>query len=125
MKVVTEKEFIEWIMVQPDDKPLHLRHPHFKYECLCPMAEYTKQHFPDIKVFDCGFSAAYQTSGPLSAVDGDSRIWQFRGDLEIYRILDIDSEFFSETEPKYDASIFNTYGELKQHIINHGIYTQE
>lgn len=55
MKTVIFKDFVEWVMKQPEDRPVDMSEIHNHSECGCLMVQYGKEVLNLECPFRCGY----------------------------------------------------------------------
>lgn len=98
MKIVETKDILEFVMAQPDDRPVDMGNNVANAKCGCVMIDYGREVL-GFEEFACGYSA-------WEKVDSDNRhIAKIKGEQSIFDLLNISAH----------RSV-KTYGEIKQKI---------
>lgn len=96
--IVTREEFLQWIMEQPDEKPLDWGGTFITDDCRCPMAEYNYQKHPNVR----SRASCYTTF----RVGTETPLWKFEQGFNFTSF--------------YDESCTN-YGQLKDSLKQKGL----
>jgi hypothetical protein len=92
--IITRQNMIDFIMSQPDDKPVDFRGNHIDAECYCPMMEYAIQN--NIRCDEAGTWTLWDKGRVAARLPQDTQYSDFKPE-----------------NPK-------TYSDLKKHLMNKG-----
>lgn len=101
VKIVTAQEIRDYVLSQPDDKPLDNTNNYSNSYCGCIMIQYGKEKLGLID-FSCGFS-----------------VWEILEDDEYNPLFELEDELIIsdvfKLSPWKDFTNIKTFGELKQY----------